>query len=89
MSLLRTLLILGRVSNLPTIWTNVAVGWFLSGGSWTPELLWITAGVSLLYIAGMTTNDAFDARWDSEHAQDRPIPSGRISPRGVWILGGC
>ncbi|MDF1860669.1 MAG: UbiA family prenyltransferase [Verrucomicrobiales bacterium] len=88
MGFLRTLLILGRVSNLPTIWTNVAVGWFLSGGGWTGELGWIAAGISILYIAGMTTNDAFDARWDSENAPDRPIPAGRISHQTVWVVGG-
>jgi 4-hydroxybenzoate polyprenyltransferase len=84
---LRTLLILGRVSNLPTVWTNVAVGWFISGGDWRPELAWILGGVSLLYIAGMTLNDAFDAKWDSEHATDRPIPSGRIAAGAVWFTG--
>ena len=60
LSHLRTLLVLGRVSNLPTVWTNVAVGWFLSGGGWTAELGWLLAGMSFVYIAGMTLNDAFD-----------------------------
>lgn len=87
MSFLRTLLLLGRVSNLPTIWTNVAVGWFLSGGAWGAEFGWILLGMSLLYVAGMTLNDAFDASWDRENAPDRPIPSGRISEPGVWVLG--
>tara|TARA_R110002096_G_scaffold82164_10_gene191148 strand:- start:4076 stop:4960 length:885 start_codon:yes stop_codon:yes gene_type:complete len=84
---LRTLLVLGRVSNLPTVWTNAAVGWFLSGGTWSPELGWVILGISLLYIAGMSLNDAFDTRWDRENAPDRPIPSGRISPASVWIIG--
>lgn len=87
MQALRTLLVLGRVSNLPTVWTNAAVGWFLSGGGWTTELAWLIAGISLLYIAGMTLNDAFDAEWDRQHAPDRPIPSGRISLKAVWLIG--
>ncbi|MDF1740745.1 MAG: UbiA family prenyltransferase [Verrucomicrobiales bacterium] len=86
-SILRTLLILGRISNLPTIWTNVAVGWFLSGGVWNIELLWILAGMSLLYLAGMTLNDAFDAGWDKENAPDRPIAAGHISVTAVWAVG--
>ncbi len=86
-STLRTLLILGRISNLPTIWTNVAVGWFLSGGVWSLEFLWILAGMSLLYLAGMTLNDAFDAGWDKEHAPDRPIAAGHISVKAVWAVG--
>jgi hypothetical protein len=86
-SLLRTLLILGRVSNLPTVWTNVAVGWFLSGGGWTGEFAWILLGMSLVYLAGMTLNDAFDATWDREHAPQRPIPAGKMSQAGVWAIG--
>ena len=74
-------------TNLPTIWTNVAVGWFLSGGSWTGEFGWILLGMSLIYIAGMTLNDAFDAEWDREYAATRPIPSGRIGTGSVWLLG--
>jgi 4-hydroxybenzoate polyprenyltransferase len=85
---LRTLLILGRVSNLPTIWTNIGVGWFLSGGSWQSEFAWLVFGVSLLYVAGMTLNDAFDANWDSKHASERPIPSGKIPLGAVWAIGG-
>ena len=84
---LRTLLVLGRVSNLPTVWSNVLVGWFLSGGSWTPETAWLTAGMSLLYIGGMTLNDAFDAKWDSQHAPSRPIPAGKIALGAVWANG--
>jgi hypothetical protein len=86
MSSLRTLLILGRISNLPTVWTNVAVGWFLCGGGWTAELGWIVAGISLLYVGGMTMNDAFDAKWDQENAPDRPIPAGQISHRATWAV---
>lgn len=87
LSLLRTLLVLGRVSNLPTVWTNVAAGWFLSGGGWTAEAGWIVLGMSLVYVAGMTLNDAFDSAWDREHAAHRPIPSGRIGPGAVWFAG--
>ena len=87
MSFLRTILILGRISNLPTVWTNVTVGWFLSGGDWTAELLVLLVGMSLLYIGGMTLNDAFDANWDHQHSKDRPIPSGIISTKAVWCIG--
>ncbi|MEM9283213.1 MAG: UbiA family prenyltransferase [Verrucomicrobiota bacterium] len=84
---LRTLLILGRTSNLPTVWTNAAVGWFLCGGAWNLDFGWLLLGLSLLYIAGMTLNDAFDSRWDSEHAIERPIPAGLIREASVWTVG--
>lgn len=87
LSQLRTLLVLGRVSNLPTVWTNVLVGWFLSGGGIATELGWILAAVSLVYVAGMTLNDAFDAHWDRQHAPARPIPSGKIGTGAVWAVG--
>ena len=36
-SKLRTLLILGRVSNLPTVWSDCLAAWWLGGGGnvWT------------------------------------------------------
>lgn len=87
MSFLRTLLILGRISNLPTVWTNVAVGWFLCGGGLVAELVWLIGGMSFLYIGGMTLNDAFDAHWDRKHSPGRPIPSGKVSEKAVWLIG--
>lgn len=84
---LRTVLVLGRVSNLPTVWTNVMAGWFLTGGDWSGGLWWVMVGMSLLYVGGMTLNDAFDAEWDAEHAKQRPIPAGAVSVRSVWGMG--
>ena len=78
-SMLRTVLVLGRTSNLPTVWTNVLAGWFLAGGSWDWQIAWLALAVSALYLGGMTLNDAFDVKWDREHAQERPVPSGAIS----------
>jgi len=85
--LLRTVLVLGRTSNLPTVWTNVLAGWFLAGGVWDLQIGWLVLGVSALYFGGMTLNDAFDVAWDRKHAPERPVPSGAISERGVWLLG--
>ncbi len=87
--LFRTLLDLGRVSNLPTVWTNAAAGWVLAGGGFDRTLGWLAAGASLVYVGGTTLNDAFDAGWDAQHRPDRPIPSGRISRTAVWVWGGA
>jgi hypothetical protein len=84
---LRTLLVLGRVSNLPTVWSNCFAAWWLSGGGnfWKLPLLFL--GVSALYTGGMFLNDAFDADFDQQRRASRPIPSGKISLDTVWRFG--
>ncbi|HTV76023.1 MAG TPA: UbiA family prenyltransferase [Candidatus Baltobacteraceae bacterium] len=84
---LRTLLILGRVSNLPTVWSNCLAGWWLSGGENYWKLPLLLAGVSALYTGGMFLNDAFDADFDRQRRASRPIPSGAISIGSVWQFG--
>src|SRR6185437_10691058 len=81
----RTLLILGRVSNLPTVWSNCLAGWWLAGGKnyWSLPLLIL--GVSALYTGGMFLNDAFDSEFDRQRRPSRPIPSGQISRERVWL----
>jgi 4-hydroxybenzoate polyprenyltransferase len=85
-SRLRTLLVLGRVSNLPTVWSNCLAAWWLGGGGRWERFAVLCAGASLLYTAGMFLNDAFDADFDRRYRAERPIPSGQISPRAVWSM---
>jgi len=82
---LRTLLILGRVSNLPTVWSNCIAGWWMTGHGnyWKLPLLFF--GTSALYAGGMFLNDAFDAEFDRQRRSTRPIPSGAITRELVWI----
>ena len=84
---LRTLLVLGRVSNLPTVWSNCLAGWWLGGGGNFWKLPFLLVGVSLLYTGGMFLNDAFDEEFDRQRRPERPIPSGRISTQLVWRFG--
>ena len=84
---LRTLLVLGRVSNVPTVWSNCLAGWLLGGGGEWPRFALLCAGATLLYIGGMYLNDAFDVEFDAQHRRDRPIPSGAIEERLVWRIG--
>jgi len=88
-SFLRALLLLGRVSNLPTVWSNCLAGWLIAGGGGWPAFLQLCAGASLLYVGGMFLNDACDERFDRAHRPERPIPSGAIFGRLVWILSGA
>jgi 4-hydroxybenzoate polyprenyltransferase len=83
----RTLLVLGRVSNLPTVWSNCLAGWWLAGGGNFEALPWLLAGTSFLYIGGMFLNDAFDVDFDRQRRAERPIPSGQASLATVWIFG--
>jgi len=87
--MLRTLLELSRISNLPTAWTNVLAAWIIAGGpaSPSPALLWLLLAASLIYSGGMMLNDAADATWDRQHKPDRPIPAGRITATAVWAIG--
>lgn len=79
---------LGRVSNLPTVWTNGLAGWVLSGGAGHPlGLLLLLAALSLFYVGGMYLNDAFDATIDARERADRPIPQGEVTRTTVCVLG--
>jgi hypothetical protein len=83
----RTLLVLGRVSNLPTVWSDCLAGWWLSGGGNFWKLPFLLLGISALYTSGMFLNDAFDADFDQQRRAARPIPSGKISAETVWRFG--
>jgi 4-hydroxybenzoate polyprenyltransferase len=84
---LRTLLVLSRASNLPTVWSNCLAGWWLGGHGNTGKLPFLFAGITLLYVGGMYLNDAVDENFDRQHRKQRPIPSGAISVGAVWKLG--
>ena len=81
---LRTLLVLGRTSNLPTVWSNCLAAWWLGGAGNQDRLPLLLTGSTFLYVGGMFLNDAFDAGFDREYRRERPIPSGAISSRAVW-----
>ena len=84
----RIYLDLGRVSNLPTVWTNCLAGAALSGAALEmPALLVLAAALSCFYIGGMFLNDAFDHRHDKRFRPGRPIPSGEAGLAEVYALG--
>ncbi|MEM7405109.1 MAG: UbiA family prenyltransferase [Pseudomonadota bacterium] len=85
---LRDALLLGRVSNLPTVWTNLLAGAVLSGAVLDGETMFV-AGVALtlFYVGGMYLNDAFDAAIDAVERPERPIPNGRVSRTAVFAWG--
>ncbi len=79
---------LGRVSNLPTVWTNMLTGVVLAGGTLDDARAWLLpSALTLVYVAGMYLNDAFDADIDAVERPERPIPAGRVSRRAVFAAG--
>ena len=85
---LRSALRLGRVSNLPTVWTNTLAGVVLAGaGGFGAQFAVMLVAFSLFYTGGMFLNDAFDAPWDAQQRPERPIPSGEVSRRAVYGWG--
>lgn len=85
---LRTALRLGRVSNLPTVWTNTLAGAVLAGAGGTgAQFALMLLAFSLFYTGGMFLNDAFDAPFDAAQRPERPIPSGEIGARAVFDWG--
>jgi 4-hydroxybenzoate polyprenyltransferase len=83
-----TLVKLGRISNLPTIWTNVLAGTVLAGGVASDRrVILVALSMSLLYVGGMYLNDFFDRDIDARERPTRPIPAGDISAAVVAIIG--
>ncbi|MGB8842924.1 MAG: UbiA family prenyltransferase [Aliidongia sp.] len=84
----RAALILGRVSNLPTVLANALAGLTLSGapGGVSNGLTGLLA-LTLFYLGGMYLNDAFDAAIDARERPARPIPRGDAARGTVFAMG--
>lgn len=79
---------LGRVSNLPTVTSNVLAGIVLAGAQpsvW--RIVVVCWAMSMMYVAGMYLNDAFDRDIDRIERPERPIPSGQVSALLVFQIG--
>lgn len=89
----KVFLTLGRVSNLPTVWTNCIAGTVLATAAtqtlqFNPlQLVTLLLAMTLAYIGGMFLNDAFDHKIDSVERPERPIPAGLISASSVYLWG--
>ncbi len=83
----RTALKLGRVSNLPTVWSNVIAATALAGGAAWHSIVVMALAMSALYIGGMYLNDAFDRNIDAKQRPSRPIPAGEAPVGMVFAIG--
>lgn len=80
-------LALARVSNTPTVVSNVLAGAVLAAPlrlDW--HLILLVIAVALFYTAGMYLNDIFDYEIDKRDRPERPLPSGRIELPLAWTL---
>ena len=87
-----SLLKLGRVSNVPTVWTNVLAGTVMAGGDWQSwrtglVLPLVLLAMTLFYVGGIYLNDYFDRAIDARERPERPIPAREVPPRVVAAIG--
>ena len=91
-----------RISNTPTLISNVMVGLGLAGYAhrmewsdttispqFTPPfmLLVITLALLCAYFGGLVLNDAIDVEHDKKHRPGRPLPLGVISKKQAEFVG--
>ena len=85
-----TLLRLGRISNLPTVWTNVLASCVISGGARADQLGLLLAAMTAFYIGGMYLNDFFDRAVDARDRQAVPSMPARSRPARFRLsASGC
>ena len=73
---------LARISNSPTVVSNVLAGTALATAlTLTDTVVVVAIAMVLFYTAGMYLNDLFDLEWDRERNAARPLPSGAVSVR--------
>lgn len=84
----KALLQLVRLPNLFTAAADSLAGWWLVTGHLGRPDLWIPLVVAsmAIYAGGIVLNDYVDRRIDAEERPNRPIPSGRVSPRLALAL---
>jgi 4-hydroxybenzoate polyprenyltransferase len=83
---LRAHLALARISNTPTVVSNVLAGAVLAvplAFEW--RIVVVALAMVLFYTAGMYLNDIFDYEIDVRDRPERPLPSGRVQVPVAWV----
>lgn len=84
------ILVLCRVSNLPTVWMNVLAAFVLSSTGFSPgSFLLLATSLSAFYCGGMGLNDLFDREIDAREQPFRPIPAGRVGVGEARLVTGA
>ncbi len=97
---LKALIATGRVANLPTVWSNVLIGFFLAW-SWpistlidcenvrnilSTSLVLAALSATLLYLGGCLLGDCLDLEFDRKNRPLRPLPTGLLKFRPTITL---
>jgi 4-hydroxybenzoate polyprenyltransferase len=90
----RAYLLLARVSNLPTVWSNVLAGLVagsavLNSSTAPATVVLLMLAASAFYTGGMFLNDAFDAPFDQRARPERPLPRGEVGLTEAFVVGGA
>nr|WP_225335381.1 UbiA family prenyltransferase [Halomicrobium urmianum] len=92
--LVRRLTVVARLVRLPNLFTappdvilGAAIVTGLGRSVHVSSLVGLSVASMLLYAAGTTLNDYFDAPVDADERPERPIPSGAISRFRALLLG--
>jgi 4-hydroxybenzoate polyprenyltransferase len=83
----RAHLALARISNTPTVVSNVLAGAVLAAPLVLDRtIVFVVIAMALFYTAGMYLNDIFDYEIDVRDRPERPLPSGRVGITVAWML---
>lgn len=77
---LRDHLRIARISNSPTVVSNVLAGTVLATAlTWDTKVVCVAIAMVLFYTGGMYLNDILDYEIDRQQRSERPLPSGAIA----------
>ena len=77
---------MARISNAPTVVTNVLAGAAVAGVAWHADMLPVAVAMVLLYTGGMYLNDVCDLDHDRVERPERPLPSGIVRPKTAVVI---
>ena len=92
----KAVLTLFRISNLPTVWSNVLLFFFITlamhnnniarFSEYAILLFLLLFFSSIAYVLGMVWNDIFDFQWDQKNKNNRPLVQGVINLKLTQII---
>lgn len=84
---LRDHLRIARISNSPTVVSNVLAGVVLATAlDWSADLVCVAIAMVLFYTGGMYLNDILDYEIDVRQRSERPLPSGAVAKSEAWVV---